>query len=177
MQLLCSDSFLGSDSDSSPPKTGPSAISEQTTLHHIVASRVRIAYNLLSSPLARAMAITQAKRRARLVPTEFHSEQELPENPLVPWDAAMANRTFKAKVAEWVTEALPSHLYLPRGRKLIMDWRGETEDHWVVGVDGLCKKQHTRQQARLGDMSRTALNLWTMASASSREFKILSLVQ
>lgn len=97
----------------------------------------------------RAKAITQAKRRAGLVPIEFHSEQELPEVPPEPWNAAMANRTFKAKVIAWVVSEVPSRLNVPRGRTLVIDWRGDMQDQWTMHGEGMIKEQQPREQVRV----------------------------
>lgn len=94
----------------------------------------------------RAKAITQAKRRARLVPIEFNEEQELPAEPPVPWDAAMANRVFKAKVVAWVTQALPGRLALSEGTKLVIDWRGASEEHWAAHEGAVIKEVRPRRQ-------------------------------
>jgi len=96
----------------------------------------------------RAKAITQAKRRARIVPIEFTGEQELPESPPMPWDAAMANREFKAKVVAWVTQELPPLVPLHQwpGSALVVDWRGESVDYWTAESDGVVKEERPRCQ-------------------------------
>jgi len=89
----------------------------------------------------RAKAITQAKRRARTTPIEFTEGQQLPWAPPVPWDGAMANRAFKAKVVELVCSTLPSLLQGVRAEnKLIIDWRGEVDDHWTWADNGALAK-------------------------------------
>ena len=75
----------------------------------------------------RAKAITQAKRRARTTAIEFIEGQQLPPTPPMPWDAAMANRTFKARVVELIIESLPGLLSdgtAPRvDSRLIVDYK------------------------------------------------------
>ena len=85
----------------------------------------------------RAKAITQAKRRARVTPIDFTEGQQLPPTPPVPWDGAMANRAFKAKVVELVVTSLPSLLHRVRAEnKLIIDWNGEVDNHWTWADNG-----------------------------------------
>jgi len=98
----------------------------------------------------RAKAITQAKRRARIVPIDFNQGEELPGAPPTPWDAAMANRAFKAKVVERVVQELPCLLELQQwpGCTLVIDWVGETVDHWTAEGRELVRAQHPRAQVR-----------------------------
>ena len=88
----------------------------------------------------RAKAITQAKRRSRVTPMDFTEQEQLPPTPPVPWDAAMANRAFKAKVVEMVAEALPGLLKASAGSKLVIDWRGTVDEHWTWADNGSCAK-------------------------------------
>lgn len=101
----------------------------------------------------RAKAITQAKRRAHLVPYDFTENQDIPEAPPLPWDAAMANRAFKAKVVAFIIEKLPMLLYdIPRGKELIIDWRGPTLQHWVQEQGGLRLTEEPRMQEGEADL-------------------------
>jgi hypothetical protein len=88
----------------------------------------------------RAKAITQAKRRLRLTPIEFTETQQLPATPPVPWDAAMANRAFKARVVELVVRSLPDMINPPPGSKLVVDWRGTVDEHFQWAADGTRSK-------------------------------------
>lgn len=73
----------------------------------------------------RAKAITQAKRRAKLVPIEYGACDPLPPSPPQPWNAAMANRAFKASVISFVIESVPALFSdLPEGLTIVVDWRG-----------------------------------------------------
>jgi len=94
----------------------------------------------------RAKAITQAKRRANIVPIVFNEGDVFPDEPPMPWDAAMANRAFKASVVAFVTERLPALLQLPRDRSLVVDWRGPTVQRWEEGPDGLTCSLEARKQ-------------------------------
>jgi len=98
----------------------------------------------------RAKAITQAKRREKITPIEFNAEQELPECPPRPWDAAMANRAFKAKVVEWIANEIPRAIELPLGAELYIDWKGGTLDRWAAGEEGAIKSEEGRSQVREG---------------------------
>jgi hypothetical protein len=76
----------------------------------------------------RAKAITQAKRRKDLAPYEFSAGDAMPERPPNPWNAAMANRAFKADVVAWVVDQLAfSFRDLPSGLEVVIDWRGPTQ--------------------------------------------------
>jgi hypothetical protein len=76
----------------------------------------------------RAKAITQAKRRRDLAPYEFSAGDAMPERPPNPWNAAMANRAFKADVVAWVVDQLAlSFRDLPSGLEVVVDWRGPTQ--------------------------------------------------
>ena len=88
----------------------------------------------------RAKAITQAKRRVHITPIEFTESEQLPPVPPIPWDAAMANRAFKAKVVELVVRSLPDMLDPAPGSKLVMDWRGTVDEHFEWLSDGVRSK-------------------------------------
>lgn len=92
----------------------------------------------------RAKAITQAKRRARTTPIEFTEGQQLPPAPPMPWDAAMANRMFKARVVELIIDSVPQLLSAgtpPRvDSRLIVDYK--TTNQWTWADNGTFTKTH-----------------------------------
>jgi hypothetical protein len=101
----------------------------------------------------RAKSITQAKRRQGLVPIEFKDEDPFPSEPPAPWNAAMANRVFKARVVEYICQNMRDLLYdLPRGRTVVVDWRGETQESWSFGPDGLSVAVSPRMQVGEADI-------------------------
>ena len=61
------------------------------------STRVILAFDDYAN-VPQAKQITQASRRSRTVPIQFNPEDPIPETPPEPWDGAMANRAFKAKV-------------------------------------------------------------------------------
>lgn len=70
-------------------------------------------------------SITQRKRREKLIPLVIN---EWPAAPPQPWNLAMANSSFKAKVIEWIVKELPAKLQLRR-KDVIIDWNGDHYQH------------------------------------------------
>ena len=114
----------------------------------------------------KAKSITQAARRHNITPIVFEAGQPLPPFPPEPWDAAMANRQFKAAVQQMIVEALPSVLDPPTPDQefhLLIDWTGPEMWKWTWTPDGNCVKTSTpREQVRSkrvidGQASNTAM--------------------
>ncbi len=61
----------------------------------------------------KAKAITQASRRRNTPVMPFSEGDALPNEPPEPWEYAMANRAFKAKVQQLICESLPRLLRAP----------------------------------------------------------------
>jgi hypothetical protein len=98
----------------------------------------------------RAKAITQAKRRTGLAPYEFNAGDALPPNPPHPWNAAMANRAFKAAVVALVVPRLPGLLEdLPSGLEVVVDWRGTHATRFGRQQGDLTAHQEPREQVRV----------------------------
>ena len=77
--------------------------------------------------------MTQAKRRRHVPPLEFGERSCLP--PLVPtgeaWTTAISNRTFKAKIIEYVLLSLPNQLLRENpGKRLIVDYSDPVSYAW-----------------------------------------------
>ena len=125
------------------------------------------------SLVPKAKAITQAARRARLVPLEFDEGDPLPEFPPDPWTAAMINRTFKARVIQLVVEALPTILRAPgAGSALIVDWKGGTCSKWEWMEDGTIQcSEMPREPAGEADIkfSRWATRLGVSMGAEATD--------
>ena len=99
-----------------------------------------------------AKGITQALRRARVTPMPFEADDPMFEAPPEPWDAAMANRTFKAAVQRFIIEALPTLLEPPGSDQpytLIVDWTGPEGLSWTWDIEGgLSRSTFMREQVR-----------------------------
>lgn len=99
------------------------------------------------SLVPRAKAITQAKRKTGIEPIAFEEGEELPSEPPSPWNAAMANRAFKAKVVSWVQECVPRIIYdMPRNCSVVVDWKGPEQIRWTQGQEGLVRSEEPRFQ-------------------------------
>ena len=77
--------------------------------------------------------MTQAKRRRHVPALEFGERSCLP--PLVPtgeaWTTAISNRTFKAKIIEYVLLSLPNQLLRENpGKRLIVDYCDPVSYAW-----------------------------------------------
>lgn len=82
----------------------------------------------------RAKAITQAKRRLACgEPLAYEEGDPFPDTPPSPWASAMANRTFKSAVVQWIVQNLPSKLGLvEREFTLLVDWKGDVLTRMTV---------------------------------------------
>lgn len=113
------------------------------------AARVILAFDDYAN-VPRAKQITQATRRSRTVPIQFEPDDPMPDTPPLPWDGAMANRAFKAKVQQLVVEALPRTLEGAAGRSLTIDLAGPECWTWTWHEDGtVTKTSEPREQVRV----------------------------
>lgn len=102
------------------------------------------------SHVPRAKSITQRHRVERVIPISFEAHDELPDTPPTPWNAAMANRTFKMKVIRHVIAELPSLLCscLDDGHKVIVDYDGTSCSVLEKTADGISISQIDREPVR-----------------------------
>ena len=104
-------------------------------------------YDYANVPTAKG--ITQALRRARVVPITYQPGDPMYLAPPEPWDAAMANRTFKAEVQRLVVEALPRLLEPDTPATLVLDWTGPDCVAWTWRADGSIERSiWAREQVR-----------------------------
>jgi hypothetical protein len=96
----------------------------------------------------RAKAITQAKRRTGLTPYDFKEGDPLPERPPHPWNAAMANRAFKARVIEFIAGELPELFKdMPTGLAIVVDWKGKSAARLTADGEGNIMVAHEDRKA------------------------------
>lgn len=100
----------------------------------------------------RAKFMTQAKRRKNLDPYPFSTGDGFPLRPPEPWDAAMANRTFKASVVEWIIDQIDAKLVLPSGVTLVVDWKGDSCIHWFIRDGIMVKNMSIREKTGEADI-------------------------
>lgn len=100
----------------------------------------------------RAKYMTQAKRRKNLEPYVFCDGDSFPCRPPEPWDAAMANRTFKATVIQWIIDELAAKLIFPAGITVIVDWKGDYCTHLFYRNGILMKQEMDRNQTGEADI-------------------------
>ena len=100
----------------------------------------------------RAKSMTQAKRRKNLDPFPFVLGDSFPSKPPEPWDAAMANRVFKASVVQWIIDQLDTALIFSHGVTIVIDWRGQKCMHWFLRDGILVKEELARNQTGEADI-------------------------
>jgi hypothetical protein len=118
-------------------------------MHAIGALHVILAFDDYSL-VPRAKAITQAKRREKLVPIEFLPDQDLPERPPENWASAMANRAFKRKVVQKIMEDLPAMMAasIPVDFSFTLDYDGSSCVTYTQREDHLERSECPRVQVR-----------------------------